>query len=282
MHAGEKGDRDHMTMTSYKIASGQAANPVGVVNPGAGGARDNRMTLNSTDVAPRTDITLTRTANFDAGTDTFSAGGAAVAQGFGGDFIDQGGPRCATCGAELKELAGTTINVRVQGSGADPETNAHDRFDAVTREMVAGGMTNAATRARFEYAGVGDTATMMVGAGASQVVAAHEAGHMFGLHDEYTNPFGGTGAAPGSAIDGNLGPDQGLPGAISENSDSMMAVGNVVKPQHYATFLEALKHITGMQEWVFGPPVAVLPPGVDGPLPQQPGDRSQEPGTALA
>ena len=105
---------------------------------------------------------------------------------------------------------------------------------------------------------------------------------MFGLHDEYTAPFGGTPAGPGSAVDGNLGPDQGLPGAISENTDSIMAVGMAVKPQHYATFLEALKHITGMQEWAFGPPQAVLPPGVDGPLPTPPGDRAQEPGTAFA
>jgi hypothetical protein len=64
-----------------------------------------------------------------------------------------------------------------------------------------------------------------------------------------------------------------------------MAVGSVVKPQHYATFLEALKHITAMPEWAFGPPQAVLPPGVDGPLPQpprQPGDPLPDPGTAVA
>jgi hypothetical protein len=69
---------------------------------------------------------------------------------------------------------------------------------------------------------------------------------------------------------------------VTENTDSMMSLGNVVKPQHYATFLEGLKHVTGMQEWAFGPPTSVIPPGVDGPLPTAPGTSPAEPATALA
>ena len=130
--------------------------------------------------------------------------------------------------------------------------------------------------------------TLVVGSGVQQVVAAHEAGHMFGLSDEYTAPFSGTGKPRGSPVDANLGPSQGLPGAVSENTDSIMSVGAAVKPQHYATFLEALKHISGMQEWALGPPQAVLPPGVDGPD-QQPhqappgggGGKPAEPATAV-
>jgi hypothetical protein len=53
---------------------------------------------------------------------------------------------------------------------------------------------------------------------------------------------------------------------VRENTDSIMAVGNAVKPQHYATFLEALKHVTAMSEWAFGEPTGVSPPGVDGPV----------------
>jgi hypothetical protein len=282
VHAGEHTDDDHMQLKTYKIASGQAAGGVGVVNSFTGNAHGNTMTLNSTDVSPRSDIQLTRTATFNAGATTFSGNGAAVARGFGGDFIDQGGPRCGTCGQQIAGMAGTTIHVRVQGSGADPNQNAQDRFTALTTEMANGGMTNAATRCQFEYAGEGNDATMVVGTGDQQIVAAHEAGHMFGLGDEYTNPFGGTGQAPGSAVDGQLGPAQNLPGSVSENNDSIMSVGNAVKPQHYATFLEALKHVTGMQEWAFGPAEAVLPPGVDGPLPTPPGQTPQQPQTAVA
>jgi hypothetical protein len=100
---------------------------------------------------------------------------------------------------------------------------------------------------------------------------------MFGFADEYTAPFSGTGSALGTQVDPGLGQAQGLPGAVAENSDSIMAVGNVVKPQHYATFLEALKKVTAMKEWELGTPTGVVPPGVDGPLPGAP-----EPATAYA
>jgi hypothetical protein len=61
-------------------------------------------------------------------------------------------------------------------------------------------------------------------------------------------------------VDGNLGPARGLSGAVHENSDSIMSVGDAVRPQHYATFLEALKAVTGMTKWEFGPPRAVTGP----------------------
>jgi hypothetical protein len=177
-------------------------------------------------------------------------------------------------------MAGTTVHARVKGTD---EANARTRFTDVTAQVVAGGMANAATRMQFEYAGTGDDVTLVMGTGNQQVIAAHEAGHMFGLGDEYDSAFGG--GATGTAVDSTLGPNQGLPGAVTENTDSMMSLGNVVRPQHYATFLEGLKHVTGMQEWVFGPPTGVLPPGVDGPLPQrprQPGEPLPEPATAVA
>jgi hypothetical protein len=247
------------------------------------------MTLNSTDVTPRTDIMLTEHATFQAGSDNFAAGGNQGARLFGFRYVNQGGPRCATCGQEIAGLAGTAIHVRVQGSGPDPQANASARFTKLTTEMASTGMTDAATRCVYEYDGEGDGATMVVGEGAQQIVAAHESGHMFGLGDEYTAPFSGTGRAPGSNIDATIGPDQGLPGAVAENTDSIMSVGNAVKPQHYATFLEALKHVTGMAEWAFGPANGVLPPGVDGPLPQpgtgvpggQPGQPQPQPDTAV-
>ena len=52
-----------------------------------------------------------------------------------------------------------------------------------------------------------------------------------------------------------------------------MSWGNVVQPQHYSTFLEALKDVTDRSDWAFGAATPVVPPGpVDGPLPGQPDD----------
>ena len=122
-------------------------------------------------------------------------------------------------------------------------------------------MTDAPTRCVFIMrTGGGNGGQVRMGAGVQQIVAAHEAGHMFGLGDEYTAPFSGTGGDLGTPVDGDLGAQQGLPGAVHENSDTIMSVGDAVRPQHYATFLEALKAVTAMPEWVFGPPVPVTPP----------------------
>lgn len=43
-----------------------------------------------------------------------------------------------------------------------------------------------------------------------------------------------------------------LPGAIAENNDSIMSLGNVVRPQHYAPFHEALRTLSGVNEWALG------------------------------
>jgi hypothetical protein len=110
---------------------------------------------------------------------------------------------------------------------------------------------------------------------------------MFGLDDEYPKsnaPKGtaGDALATGAPVDPGLAAAQGLPGAVRERSDSIMSVGDAVKPQHYATFLAGLKLVTGMEDWAFGPAQGVVPPGVDGPLPR-PGDKDPlEERTAIA
>jgi hypothetical protein len=288
LHAGAKDGADHMSVTSYKIAENAPAGNVGVVRSRVGrDAHDNAMELNSTDVRPRSDIQLTHTVGFTPGADTVLAGDNAKVTRFATTWQTGGtGPICASCGQEIAGLAGTRINIEVKGGGADPEVNARARFDKLVQALAAAGMGDAATKCDFRYGGVGDDARLVVGSGLQQTVAAHEAGHMFGLQDEYTAPFSGTGGALGTPRDPGLGAAQGLPGAVAENTDSIMSVGNAVKPQHYATFLEALKHVTGMTEWAFGAPTGVVPPGVDGPInpaslrggAPQPG----EPATAMA
>jgi hypothetical protein len=43
----------------------------------------------------------------------------------------------------------------------------------------------------------------------------------------------------------------GVPGAVAENTDSIMSVGNTVRPQHYATFHKAIEAVTG-ESWQYG------------------------------
>ena len=69
---------------------------------------------------------------------------------------------------------------------------------------------------------------------------------------------------------------------MREHSDSIMSVGNAVKPQHYATFLAALKLVTGMDDWAFGPAPGAIAPGVDGPVPRPGRKDPMEPKTAIA
>ena len=46
-----------------------------------------------------------------------------------------------------------------------------------------------------------------------------------------------------------------LQGAVCEPTDSIMSVGDVVRPQHYATFHASLTKITAPQSpWALGPP----------------------------
>jgi hypothetical protein len=288
LHQGKKSGKDHMSLTTYKIADTAPAGGVGVVRSHAKrDAHDNEMVLNSGDVRPRSDINLTRNVGFTAGTTTILPADTGRVSDFANRYQSGGsGPICSACGQEIAALSGTRINLHVQGAGADPQAQARTRFDALVAGLVAGGMSDAATKCDFHYDGEGDGARMIVGSGAQQAVAAHEAGHMFGLQDEYTAPFSGTGVALGNPTDPGLGIAQGLPGAVAENTDSIMSVGNAVKPQHYATFLEALKHVSGMSDWAFGPPTGVVPPGVDGPINPRsvPGGVPQpgEPATAMA
>ncbi|HET6547243.1 MAG TPA: hypothetical protein VFG79_02220, partial [Solirubrobacter sp.] len=107
-----------------------------------------------------------------------------------------------------------------------------------------------------------------------QNTLAHEFGHAFGLGDEYAGtPL--VQAGPGVP---NVGQDAthdnlvkkmvdagGTPlkGAVCEPTDSIMSVGDVVRPQHYATFHAALTQITQPQgPWALGPPT-----GRNDPLP---------------
>ena len=247
------------------------------------------MVLTSNQTRRRSDIRQSVQIGFKDETTELDASSISQLNWFGNAYKSGGGPRCSKCSQEIAEAAQGAVNVEIDPPNSpNPQDAARARFNAVTAQLVSAGMTDAATRCvMIVRTGPGNAGQVRMGAGVQQIVAAHEAGHMFGLQDEYTAPFSGTGGALGSARDPGLGAAQGLPGAVAENTDAIMSVGNAVKPQHYATFLEALKHVTAMTEWAVGAPTGVVPPGVDGPMNPNavPGGRANQPGepaTALA
>ncbi len=67
-------------------------------------------------------------------------------------------------------------------------------------------------------------------------------------------------------------------------SDSIMSEGNVVRPHHYVTFLDALKQVSGMPDWDYGAAKPVKEPRrlATSTRPGTPGGAAKEPETALA
>jgi hypothetical protein len=178
--------------------------------------------------------------------------------------------------------AGQGIPIEITGRASatgNPAANrrlSRRRADAVAAFLQAEGLQGAVRRVTAVGTGAeGATEAdewrrvdIVVGSGEAQNTAAHEFGHMIGLGDEYAAPAGGFAPAdpanPGSdiAIGANADHDAmaqamggGVQGAVGENTDSIMSVGNTVRPQHYATFHHALQEVTG-ESWEYGGAVA--------------------------
>jgi hypothetical protein len=92
--------------------------------------------------------------------------------------------------------------------------------------------------------------------GVDQMLAAHEAGHMFGLGDEYEDDdpqdkrfapnFAGDKPAHSDDVRATVG-DEAADDLIKRNTDSIMSRGSAVKPGHYVYFLRAMNSMTGEQ-----------------------------------
>ncbi len=175
------------------------------------------------------------------------------------------------------------------GTGAGDAHNqqlSEDRAQAVAdflrTEVVEGStLRNAASRIK-STTGAGSTGAdaeafsrrvdIDVAGGQAQNTAAHEFGHMIGLDDEYAttpqrdaagNPVldaqgntrsrgmvNGTGGEVGDPTATNRpAVAQRMPGSVSENTDNIMSLGSTVRPQHYTTFMQAIRTLTSSTEW---------------------------------
>jgi len=101
----------------------------------------------------------------------------------------------------------------------------------------------------------------------SQTVAFHEAGHMLGLGDEYSDSKNeDKPVAHEKLVQAELG--HGVP---RHNDGRLMSEGDLIGPEYGVTFLEALRVITDIPQWHYHakPPAPVLSEPVDGPMPHK-------------
>lgn len=263
-----RADDDHLIVNAYKEPPGTPETGQGTgaeVRYGGAGAFDQEMDISSQDVNPRVDNLLLRdnVVTFEHNEHVLSDDAKRSLDRW--VALYQGSPTSA--GANPTQV---TIQGYTSASGSE-EYNLNlglQRTNAVRDYIISKGFTNADSRVMEISFGEGEaseTSTpvqqeqerrveLIVDSGTAQRVAAHEFGHAFGLGDEYASGFGGPAAGNRAGHDQlvkNMTDESGgnLPGAIRENTDSIMSVGNVVRPQHYATFDKALKQVTGVNEW---------------------------------
>jgi outer membrane protein OmpA-like peptidoglycan-associated protein len=289
---------DPATPTDHTVHSGFSSTGTGV--PGTattpGNSFDSTMTIASTDVTARPDNVLRNFVLFDHNRDELRPGVAGGLQDWIATF--QGAP-----GTPGSRSIGVKLESHTSASGT-AEYNldlAQRRADTIKTFLGSHGLTNVSGSIITDPQGVDAGAStrdsavkqerqrrvdLIVDSGASQVLAAHEFGHAFGLGDEYstapaagtagTSTITGSGGTSGTPADHdgltkNMTDASGthLPGAVHENNDNIMSFGNTVQPQHYSTFHAALVEITSISEWALGAATArpSAPAGTGAPAP---------------
>jgi hypothetical protein len=218
--------------------------------------------MSSTDVnpTPESQSLLRKSVNFGHNSAALSGAAKNILRGFAADFRD--------ANLDLSNPVQLVGHASSSGSDAYNLQLTQRRIDAVRNFLSSVGFTGINDRVSTDNQGEEGAAEapewrrvdLIVGSGEGQLVAAHEFGHVFGLDDEYlsndVNPGGtitGSGKAVGTAVDHDqMARDIGTSGAIAENNDSIMSLGNTIRGEHYATFGWALGQVTGVTEWQVG------------------------------
>lgn len=255
IHEGANAAGDHLHVTPYRVPDGGTYSVGAAVTP-HGGANNNDLVMSSNEVqrTPQSNALLRRQVLFDNDSAALTAASTTTLSQFIIDFQTNNVPR-----SNPVQLVGHASST---GSAAHNRALAQQRVDAVQAHLVSNGFSGVNSRVTTSNQGAhGATAgassrrvDLIVGSGEGQLVAAHEFGHVFGLKDEYATNAGGGISGTGNPTGTIVGHDAmakaiGAPGAIAENNDNIMSLGNTVRPQHYATFGWALGQITGVTEW---------------------------------
>ena len=246
----------HMTVVVFKVPPGfEGEAHVDRAGGAKGGAFANTLTMTSVDNELRAVKFLRRTFDFETGKTTLPKDLATRLTTLAKNMPNA--PKGAT--APVADL-----NVTVQGADA---TERQARFAAISAVAVKAGMD--AARVKFVDGGAGNTASLVVGDEVRQITSVHESGHMFGLDDEYVNPATPAYGAGKKTEHTDLAAKANETGIVHGISDNVMSMGGKIRRQHYVTFLDALKVVTGIDEWTFGDtrPVDAPLPYLDGPLP---------------
>ena len=270
VHAGHRAG-DHCRATVFKDPPGNRSGPGAVVNSTTGNATGSTGSFRSADITGTSDY-LNYSLQFESGSANLHGATSTSLESpndAGDAHLDklivdfQRGT--ATGGAHIT----VTGHASATGDGEHNLRLSRRRAEAVASYLRTHGDRIAG--ARIDVVAVGTEGAdadeswqrvdIRIGDGRPQVTMAHETGHMFGLDDEYASPPGGI--APGAGTPGQIGTPVahsaisgamggGVQAAVFENNDNIMSVGNVVRPQHYATFLEGLNLVTAPEHFHYG------------------------------
>lgn len=255
VHKGAAKPTDHLHIRPFKVPASGTYNIGAAVTPN-GGANNNDLEMSSAHVGrtPQSQALLRRSVSFGSNSAALDGTATSTLGMFIADFQTNNVPK-----SNPVQLIGHSS---ASGSAAHNSQLAQQRVDAVQAHLVSNGFTGVNQRVHTQNKGsTGATADpsfqrvdLVVGSGQGQLVAAHEFGHVFGLKDEYAINAGGNITGTGNPTGTIVGHDAmakavGAPGAIAENNDNIMSLGNNVQPQHYATFGWALQQVTGVPEW---------------------------------
>jgi len=278
VHAGKQ-DGDHCKAKIVKTPPGGIG--AFVQSGNRRNATDSEMIMSSSALGPRHDNLLRWELYFahdssDIASASSQPGGAGTdGPTFLKQFINTFNAAPGNAGQPI-QLIGRASSV---GDADYNQSLSERRSAAVEQFLQTNGLTGSVNRT--QDSGEGETGAtddhdasrrvdLIIGSGAAQNVAMHETGHLLGLDDEYstidnqnnTLPadqrgfISGTGNAIGATIehtdiDANGLADAPIDGAVAENNDNIMSLGDTVRPQHYSTFHSALETVTG-RNWRYG------------------------------
>ncbi|MEQ1568779.1 MAG: OmpA family protein [Myxococcota bacterium] len=257
-----KGPTDHMDVETYKVPDGESLRTFDVshqVAYGAGdNARDQSMRLASTTLGPKEYDLLRQVVQFDNNSSELTPAAQTSLRSFITTFDGAVGD------ARHQEIR-LELVAHASARGADDYNLrlTEQRAAAVKTFLGDNGFHNVDTRVISTPVGERDadqtdpdkasdrSVELLVDGGGRMVTANHEWGHAFGLDDEY-NTVGDRAGHDDLVKQMTDANGVNLPGAINEHNGGIMSYGNEVRPQHYATFHNALQTVTTKSPWSLG------------------------------